>query len=132
MVAIVEQKKTALAELCRQYRVERLYVFGSAVKGRFDACRSDLDFLVRFSNRQPTGEYADRYLGFAEALEQLFERPVDLVTEESIRNPFFRREVESRRQLVFEQSRKLCNNSDGVPVDQLTPDVEARGRHDRQ
>lgn len=104
MVALVEQKRTALAELCRKYRVETLYIFGSAAKGRFDVRRSDINFLVRFSDRQPTGEYADRYLGFAEALEQLFDRPVDVVTEESIRNPYFRREVESTRQLLYEQS----------------------------
>ena len=103
MVAVIEQKKTALAELCRRYRVERLYLFGSALSGRFDARCSDLDFLVRFSDRQPTGEYADRYLGFAEALERLFDRPVDLVTEESIRNPFFRHELEATRQLLYEQ-----------------------------
>jgi predicted nucleotidyltransferase len=103
MVAVIEQRRTALVELCREYRVEQLYVFGSAVRGRFDARRSDLDFLVRFSDRAPTGEYADRYLGFAEALEQLFGRPVDLVTEESIRNPYFRREVEATRQRLYER-----------------------------
>ena len=106
MVAIVEQRRTTLVELCRRYRVERLYLFGSAVSGHFDARRSDLDFLVRFSDREPTGEYADRYLGFAEALEQLFDRPVDVVTEESIHNPYFRCEVESTRQLLYEQSSK--------------------------
>jgi predicted nucleotidyltransferase len=106
MVAIVEQKKTALAELCRRYRVERLYLFGSAASGHFDAGHSDLDFLVSFADREPTGEYADRYLGLAESLEQLFHRPVDLVTEQSIRNPYFRREVESTRQLLYEQPRK--------------------------
>ena len=104
MVAIVEQKKTALAELCRRYRVERLYLFGSAASGHFDSHRSDLDFLVSFSDREPTAEYADRYLGLAEDLEQLFGRPVDLVTEQSIRNPYFRREVESTRQLLYGQS----------------------------
>ncbi len=104
MVAIVEQRKTALVELCRRYRVERLYLFGSAVLGHFDVRRSDLDFLVRFSDREPTGEYADRYLGFAEALERLFDRPVDVITEESIHNPYFRSEVESTRQLLYEQS----------------------------
>ncbi len=103
MVAIIEQKKTALAELCRRYRVEQLYLFGSATSGHFDTRRSDLDFLVCFADRAPTGEYADRYLGLAEGLERLFERPVDLVTEQSIRNPYFRREVESTRELVYER-----------------------------
>ena len=103
MVAIVEQNRVALTELCRKYRVERLYLFGSALSGQFDAQHSDLDFLVCFANREPTGEYADRYLGLAEDLEELFGRPIDLVTEQSIRNPYFRREVESTRQLVYEQ-----------------------------
>ncbi|MEN6335890.1 MAG: nucleotidyltransferase domain-containing protein [Phycisphaerales bacterium] len=104
MVAIVEDKRTALAELCHRYGVKRLYLFGSGATGRFDAHRSDLDFLVCFANREPTGEYADRYLGFADDLERLFGRPVDLVTEQSIRNPYFKSEVESTRQLVYEQS----------------------------
>jgi len=60
MVAIVEDKRMALAELCHRYGVERLYLFGSGATGRFDTHRSDLDFLVCFANREPTGEYADR------------------------------------------------------------------------
>ncbi len=103
MVAIVEHNRTALVALCRRYRVDRLYLFGSAASGCFDSQRSDLDFLVSFVDREPTGEYADRYLDFAEGLERLFGRPVDLVTEQSIRNPYFRREVESTRQLIYER-----------------------------
>jgi predicted nucleotidyltransferase len=102
MIAI-EDKRIALAELCSRYRVDRLCLFGSAVSGRFDAQRSDLDFLISFVGREPTGEYADRYLNFAEGLERLCGRPVDLVTEQSIRNPYFRREVESTRQLIYER-----------------------------
>jgi predicted nucleotidyltransferase len=103
MIAIVEEQKPELSELCRRYQVERLDVFGSATTERFAPDQSDLDFVVRFGDRQPTGDYADRYLDFAEALERLFHRPVDLVTEESIRNPFFRREIEATRQLLYEQ-----------------------------
>jgi predicted nucleotidyltransferase len=106
MVAIIEHKRTALIELCSRYGVEKLYLFGSAVLGHFDAQRSDLDFLVDFADREPTGEYADRYLDFADDLERLFGRPVDLITEPSIRNPYFRREVESTRQLVYERPHK--------------------------
>jgi uncharacterized protein len=106
MVAIIENKRTALTELCGRYRVDRLYLFGSAALGRFDVQRSDLDFLVSFADREPTGEYADRYLDFADDLERLFGRPVDLITEQSIRNPYFLREVEATRQLVYERPRK--------------------------
>jgi predicted nucleotidyltransferase len=103
MIDLVENLKQELSDLCHRYRVERLDVFGSAASGAFDPGRSDLDFLVRFVQRRPTGEYADRYLGFADALEKLFQRPVDLLTEESIRNPFLQREVEATRQVLYEQ-----------------------------
>ncbi len=86
--------------------MERLYLFGSAVSRRFDSQCSDLGFLVSFADREPTGEYADRYLDFAEGLERLLGHPVNLVAEQSIRNPYFRREVESTRQLIYERPHK--------------------------
>jgi predicted nucleotidyltransferase len=104
MIPLVEQHKDAVVALCRRYRVQRLYIFGSAAEGRFDAQRSDLDFLVKMADREPTGRYADRILDLAEGLEQLFKRRVDLVTEESIRNPYFRQHVKASRQLIYGES----------------------------
>ena len=88
----IESYIVELHRLCRKYGVERLSLFGSAATESFDPASSDLDFVVSFADRSPG--YADRYLDFAQALEQLFGRPVDLVTERSIRNPFFRQSVE--------------------------------------
>ena len=78
-----------------------MYLFGSATGDGFNPKASDLDFLVSLKDRAPTGQYADRYLGLGDALEKLFERRVDLVTEESIRNPYFRSEVEATRKLIY-------------------------------
>ena len=103
MIALVEQKRRELAGLCQRFNVERLDLFGSGARGDFRPGTSDLDFLVRFADREPTGDYADRYLDFAEAVQRLFQRPVDLVTEESVRNPYFRRVVEASRQPVYER-----------------------------
>ena len=100
MNADVEQKQSAVADLCRQFHVERLYLFGSATRQEFDPARSDLDFVVAFQPL-PTGPYADAYFGLAHALEDLFHRRVDLVTERSIRNPYFKEEVEETRQLLY-------------------------------
>jgi uncharacterized protein len=104
MIALVEQKKNDLADLCRRFKVERLELFGSAAAGSFQSPSSDLDFIVRFS-APFTGSHLDRYLDFAEALEQLFQRPVDLLTERAIRNPYFRRSIEATRLPVYEQRR---------------------------
>jgi predicted nucleotidyltransferase len=103
MISLIEQSKPALAALCRRFKVSRLFVFGSGANGRFDPDASDLDFVVELADRQPNKSYADRYLGLAEALERLFGRRVDLLTEQSIRNPYLRREVQATRELVYEQ-----------------------------
>lgn len=104
MTPLLQDKLPELAELCRRFEVEKLYAFGSAVSGRFNAETSDMDFMVRMGNRQPTGAYANRYLNLAESLERLLGRRVDLVTEESIRNPYLQREIEATRRLVYEES----------------------------
>jgi predicted nucleotidyltransferase len=100
MIDPLAGKQETIAALCREYGVLRLDVFGSATKGTFDPETSDLDFVITFEDRGLTG-YAKRYLRFAEALESLFARPVDVIFEESIRNPYFREEIEETRRSIY-------------------------------
>jgi predicted nucleotidyltransferase len=93
-------KREEIAELCRRHRVRRLALFGSAVGEGFDPERSDLDFLVEFK-LLPPGTYADTYFGLLEALQQLFGRPVDLVDDSAIKNPYFRESVERSQALLY-------------------------------
>ena len=102
MIALVEQEKQGIADLCRRHAVRRLDLFGSAARADFQPERSDLDFIVQFTRTGYAG-YADAFLEFAEALERLLGRKVDLLTERMIRNPYFRAAVESTRQIVYEQ-----------------------------
>jgi uncharacterized protein len=91
-----------LPALCRQCNVRRLDLFGSAATGYFESARSDLDFLVAFEPLAPAA-YADAYFGLREGLEKLFGRDIDLVTESSLANPYFRRQVDSERRNLFAQ-----------------------------
>ena len=104
MIPLIEQHQKDLIELCKQYRVQRLDLFGSAAKGTFKVESSDLDFVVTFEGINEKG-YARRYYFFAEALEHLFHRRVDLLTEPMIGDAYFRQEVEQTRQPVYEQRR---------------------------
>lgn len=100
----IEAHLDEISTLCETHGVERLDLFGSGTGSDFDEKESDLDFIVRFSEtvRERSG-YADQYLNFAYALERLFDREVDLVTEHSIENPFFRHTVDSVREVVYER-----------------------------
>jgi hypothetical protein len=102
---LVERHRAALSDLCRRYGVNRLYLFGSGVSDRLQPS-SDLDFLVEMADRQPNAAYARRYLDFADELERLFARRVDLVTEQAVRNPYLRREIQATRELVYGDPRE--------------------------
>jgi predicted nucleotidyltransferase len=97
---IVEARLPALRALCRRLHVRRLDLFGSAATGRFDPSRSDLDFLVEFEELLPGG-YANAYFGLLEALEGLFGRPIDLLTEPGLKNPYLRKQVLRESRMVF-------------------------------
>lgn len=100
MIPDIAERADDLLRLCRTHGVRRLDLFGSAAAGHFDPTDSDLDFLVEFGSIS-TGAYADAYFGLLEGLEELFGRPVDLVVDTAIRNPYFRRAVEQTRSPLY-------------------------------
>lgn len=100
MITFLETKLGQIVALCRRYHVRRLDVFGSAATGRFDPQTSDLDFLVEFYP-VPRGQHADTYFGLLEGLQDLFQRPVDLVMDRAVSNPYFRRTIEQTREQLY-------------------------------
>ena len=92
-----------LVALCQRFHVSSLDVFGSAETSRFDPCRSDIDFVVEFSPLPSSGR-ADAYFGLHDALQTLFKRDVDLITEQSIKNPYLRRSIDQTRHRIFSQT----------------------------
>ena len=98
---VISERAADLERLCRRYRVRRLALFGSAATGRGLTEASDLDFLVEFEPLPP-GVYANTYFGLLEALQQLFDRRVDLVVESAIKNPYFLEAVEATRTPLYE------------------------------
>jgi predicted nucleotidyltransferase len=100
MNQFIDTKREKLTELCVRYRVRRLEVFGSAAGNEFDSETSDLDFLVEFQDLRP-GEHADAYFGLLESLQDLFDRPIDLLMLSAITNPFLMRRIEESRTLLY-------------------------------
>lgn len=100
MQPFIERELTEIAALCRRFGVRRLELFGSATRPDFDRSTSDVDLLADF-DPPPGASYADAYFGLKEELERLFERPVDLVSLGSLRNPYFVREIEASRRLLY-------------------------------
>jgi len=100
MIALIEDNRDAIATLCRQYGVQRLAVFGSAVKGTFDPATSDLDFAVEFEDYGPG--IGKRFMRFIMALEDLVGTRIDIVTPSSIKSQVFLRELERTAVPLYE------------------------------
>lgn len=102
MHALIEQHRGAIAELCRQHRVHRLEVFGSAAREvDFDPQRSDVDFLVQFDTADGAPTLRE-FFALRDELTALLGRPVDLVMAGSLANPYVKAEVERTREPVYE------------------------------
>ena len=54
------------------------------------------------SNPLPAGVYANAYFGLLEALQELFDRPVDLIVESAIKNTYFLEAVAATRVPLYE------------------------------
>ena len=97
---IILEHNDAIRRLCTDLAVRELRVFGSVITDHFDPERSDLDFLVEFDDPDKPGIF-DRYMALAEGLELIFQRPVDLITTQAMKNPIFRQTVNSTSQALY-------------------------------
>jgi predicted nucleotidyltransferase len=96
---LVTKNINAIFELCEKHKVKSLYVFGSVLTDRFTD-KSDIDLLVDF-NKLPLLNYSDNYFDLKFSLEDLFNRPVDLLEEKALRNPFLIRSINRDKQLIY-------------------------------
>ena len=92
-----DSQQERLETLCRRVGVVRLDLFGSAARGAIEP--GDLDVLVQFD--EDSGGLFDRYFELKEGLEAIFGKPVDVVVERAIRNPYFRETVGRERRVLY-------------------------------
>lgn len=103
MVSIIEQNREQLKNLCSRYHVSSLELFGSAATEDFDDRKSDLDFLVVFDDSVNENRF-DNFFSFLDELKKVFNRPVDLVEEGGLKNPYLIRRINQTRKKIYGSS----------------------------
>ena len=101
MIQLLLDKRDLIEALCRKYHVAKLEVFGSAADSSFEADRSDVDFLVEFLPDADLGPWLSQYFDLKEELEKLLGCNVDLVMPAAMRNPYFVRQANRTRRVVY-------------------------------
>ena len=97
--SLLEHAHAHITALCRKHRVRHLYAFGSVLTPRFTD-ESDVDFLVDF-NKDEISDYLTNYFDLKYGLEKALGREVDLVEEQAVRNPIFKRNIERTKAPIY-------------------------------
>lgn len=99
MQKIIEDKIDKLKELCKIYDIKTMYVFGSVCTNKFND-KSDIDMLISFKDIS-IEKYTDNYFDLHYKLENLFNRKIDLLSENALSNLYFIESIEETKQLLY-------------------------------
>lgn len=100
MTTFDDKQQDEIAAACRQYGIERLFVFGSAIREDFRPGESDIDLLVEFGPIDVTKKF-HLYLDAREAFRQIFNADVDLVMRGAVKNKFIAKEIDRTKKLIY-------------------------------
>ena len=99
MSVLIDEKLEEIAEACRQYGIERLFIFGSALREDFIPGKSDIDLLVEFGPLEITKRF-HVFLDAREAFRNIFQADVDLVMKGAVKNMVIAGEIDRTKKLV--------------------------------
>lgn len=102
LMSLIRERYTDFVELCRSHKVDKIYAFGSSITDHFDPSISDIDIVVSLNIDDPA-DRGEALLSLWDKLETLFNRKVDLLTEESIRNPYLRSNIDRTKKLIYDR-----------------------------
>jgi predicted nucleotidyltransferase len=88
MNPLLANKLGEISDVFKAHKVKRAFAFGSVCTDRFTD-NSDVDLLIAFQDGIDLMEYGDLYWSLDEILPKILGRPVDLMTERQLRNPYF-------------------------------------------
>ena len=96
---MTNQNKEIIKNLCETHNVEKLYLFGSATTTKFNK-ESDIDFLVKFKSFD-LKLYFINYIDLKNKLKNLLYREIDLVEEQTLKNPYLISSIEKNKELIY-------------------------------
>ncbi len=98
-MSLTDLYKDQIQKLCEKHMVKSLYSFGSVNTSDFNSF-SDIDLVVDISSSDPL-EYTENYFDLKSELELLFKRPIDLLENKAIKNPFLKKNIDNSKILVY-------------------------------
>jgi predicted nucleotidyltransferase len=100
MLVLIDEKLEEIAAACQRYGIERLFVFGSALREDFRPGESDIDLLVEFGPLEITKRF-HAFLDAREAFRSILKCDVDLVMKGAVKNKVIAGEIDRTKKQVY-------------------------------
>jgi len=100
MTISVDEQQDKIADACLEYGIDRLFIFGSAIRDDFRPGESDIDLLVEFGPIDITKKF-HAFLGAREAFRRIFQADVDLVMQGAVKNKVIANEIDRTKKLIY-------------------------------
>jgi predicted nucleotidyltransferase len=101
LMTLIREKHSEFVDLCRSHKVDKIYAFGSSITDHFDPSKSDIDIVVKIDIDEPA-DRGEALISLWDKLEALFQRKVDLLTEDSIQNPYLKANINRTKRLIYD------------------------------
>ena len=98
--ASLQQCLPLIISLFEKHKIKDAYLFGSVLTDKFEE-KSDVDLLINFDDDLDPLEKGELMWNLRFSLEDDLNRPVDLVTESSLKNPYFIKELNRTKQKIY-------------------------------
>ncbi len=98
----IQKRNTEFLQICVKNDIERLYAFGSSVTNHFNKEKSDIDLAVEINETDPL-ERGAKLIELWDELEKFFDRSIDLLTNDSIKNPVLKKIIDRTKVLIYDR-----------------------------
>lgn len=96
---LIEKNIPKIIDLCKKHKVHKLFVFGSILTNRFND-NSDIDLVVDFKKGEII-DYFENFFDLKYSLEDLLGRKIYLLEEQTIKNPYLKKNVDATKTLIY-------------------------------
>jgi len=96
----IDEKREEIAETCQRYGIERLFIFGSALREDFRPGESDIDLLVEFGPIDISKKF-HTFLEARAAFSRILQAEVDLVMSGAVKNKVIAGEIDRTKKLLY-------------------------------
>lgn len=88
-----------IKKICVELQLKQLDLFGSATTDNFGP-DSDLDIIIQFKKNADLNHF-DNYFRLKEQLQSIFHRPIDIIIDGSVKNPYLKENISQTRINIY-------------------------------